>query len=90
LKLPPPTLRTLADLERFASVDEVISWARSRPLSPIQPKVLSTSEGDIEIRMPWHPEYASAPGEGTAIELSSPLSDGPAAYVFRDGRFVPV
>jgi 8-oxo-dGTP pyrophosphatase MutT (NUDIX family) len=86
LKLPPPTLRTLADLAPFCSIDDIVSWAKSRPLAPIQPKLIPGGDGS-EILMPWHPDYAGAPGEGIAIEPTSPLADGPPRYLGRDGRY---
>jgi 8-oxo-dGTP pyrophosphatase MutT (NUDIX family) len=57
--LPPPTWATLRELEPFASVDEVLAWARTRKVVRREPKLVE----DAETRMlvlpgdPLSPEY---------------------------------
>jgi hypothetical protein len=38
MALPPPTWTTLRELEKFATVDAAMAWARACPVPRIQPK----------------------------------------------------
>jgi 8-oxo-dGTP pyrophosphatase MutT (NUDIX family) len=51
IALPPPTWTTLRTLERFKSVDEVMAWARTQIVSPIQP-TYATRDGVDLLTMP--------------------------------------
>jgi 8-oxo-dGTP pyrophosphatase MutT (NUDIX family) len=40
--LPPPTWTTLREIERFATVDDALAWARTRRIEPRQPRLHET------------------------------------------------
>ncbi len=51
-----PTIKTLEQLERFASADELLAWARGRTVEPIEPQVVT--EGEVaRVVLPGEPGY---------------------------------
>jgi 8-oxo-dGTP pyrophosphatase MutT (NUDIX family) len=61
MALPPPTWTTLRQLERFATVDAAMEWARTCPVPRIQPK--SIFEGSTRIvTLPGDPSYPAVAG----------------------------
>ena len=86
LKLPPPTIRTLEDLAPHASVEAALAWARARPIAPILPKLAPLGD-TLVILLPWDPEYATAPGEGIALDGAHPAARAPSRFVLREGRW---
>lgn len=51
-----PTVKTLEQLAAFASADELLSWARGRPVEPVQPLVVM--EGEVaRLVLPGEPGY---------------------------------
>ncbi len=56
LVLSPPTLKTLEDLSRFKTVEEVISFSKTCSKPPILSLLLSIS-GDLFLVFPWDPEF---------------------------------
>ena len=54
--LSPPTLKTLEDLSRFESIDDVINSLRKNEIRPILP-ILTKVAGEPFILFPWDPEY---------------------------------
>lgn len=58
--LPPPTWTTIRELERFASVDEAMSWGRARRIVPRMPQLFV--EDGVRLLVipgdPLHPEPA--------------------------------
>jgi 8-oxo-dGTP pyrophosphatase MutT (NUDIX family) len=54
--LSPPTLKTLEDLSRFRSIDEVFRSLKGNEIRPILP-VLTKISNDPVIIFPWDPEY---------------------------------
>jgi 8-oxo-dGTP pyrophosphatase MutT (NUDIX family) len=86
LKLPPPTICNLEDLEPHATVEDVLEWARKRPFVAVLPKLVP--DGDtLAIVLPWDSEYASLPGEGASIDPAHPLARGRSRFVLKDGRW---
>lgn len=57
--LPPPTWTTLRELERFASVDAALAWARRRRIARRQPK-LHEENGRRMLLLPGDPQYPDA------------------------------
>jgi 8-oxo-dGTP pyrophosphatase MutT (NUDIX family) len=56
LSLVFPTIKTLEQLSRFGSADELLAWARGRTVEPIQPRVVM--EGEVaRIVLPGEPGY---------------------------------
>ncbi len=92
LPLSPPTLKTLEDLSRFSTVEqlmEALPAAESRPtVLPIATKI----SGEDALIYPWDRDY-EAYRAGTAEDtfhghLSTP-SDNTTRLVFRGGRWLP-
>jgi 8-oxo-dGTP pyrophosphatase MutT (NUDIX family) len=54
--LSPPTLKTLEDLSRFKSTDEVFNSQRKEYILPILPILTKVTSGPLII-FPWDPEY---------------------------------
>ena len=54
--LSPPTLKTLEDLSRFKSTDEVFNSRRKEDIRPILPILTKVTSGPLII-FPWDPEY---------------------------------
>jgi 8-oxo-dGTP pyrophosphatase MutT (NUDIX family) len=73
LVLIPPTLRTLDDLTRFASIDAVLADAARRTVRAVTPEVV-TEGGETTIR---YPDASGAPGVP------------PRRLTLRDGRWRP-
>jgi 8-oxo-dGTP pyrophosphatase MutT (NUDIX family) len=75
--LPPPTWTTLREIERFATVDAVLQWARGRRIVRREPKAVEQN-GRRMLLMPGdplHPEPA----------LDEPLSE--TRFLLVDGRW---
>jgi len=54
--LSPPTLKTLEDLSRFKTIEEIFPSLRNREIRPILPVLTKISSGPLLI-FPWDPEY---------------------------------
>jgi 8-oxo-dGTP pyrophosphatase MutT (NUDIX family) len=54
--LSPPTLKTLEDLSRYQSIEEVFGTLEKSRINTILP-VLTKGPGDSVILFPWDPEY---------------------------------
>ena len=54
--LSPPTLKTLEDLSRFKSMDDVFHSLKGRNIQPILPILMKGSDESF-ILFPWDPEY---------------------------------
>jgi 8-oxo-dGTP pyrophosphatase MutT (NUDIX family) len=56
LSLVFPTIKTLEQLSRFDSADELLGWARGRTVEPIEPRVVM--EGEVaRVVLPGEPGY---------------------------------
>jgi 8-oxo-dGTP pyrophosphatase MutT (NUDIX family) len=56
LSLVFPTIKTLEQLSRFGSADELLGWARGRTVEPIEPRVVM--EGEVaRVVLPGEPGY---------------------------------
>ncbi len=65
--LPVPTWTTLRELEPFRSVDEVLAWARTRPIVRREPRFLE-QDGERLLVLPGdplHPEGSADPPRDT-------------------------
>jgi len=69
--LSPPTLKTLEDLSRFKTIDEVFNSLKREDIKPILPILTKISSGPLII-FPWDPEY----GLFQKGETPSPLNHG--------------
>jgi 8-oxo-dGTP pyrophosphatase MutT (NUDIX family) len=75
--LPPPTWTTLRELEPFRSVDDVLAWARQRPVVRRQPLFLE-HDGMRLLVLPGDPLHPDPPG-------AAPVPD--ARFVQIEGRW---
>jgi 8-oxo-dGTP pyrophosphatase MutT (NUDIX family) len=70
--LPPPTQRTLEELEPYATFLELCAAAATRTIAPILPKVTG-ADGGFLILLPWDPLYEATDGEGVMWPGPTPL-----------------
>jgi 8-oxo-dGTP pyrophosphatase MutT (NUDIX family) len=90
--LSPPTLKTLEDLSRFSSIDDVLRSLQGRNTSPILP-VFAKLPSEILNVFPWDPEYnilrkGEMPSSIEHGRLSGP-GDNTTRVVLREGRWYP-
>ena len=69
--LSPPTLKTLEDLSRFKSIEEVFNSQKKKDIRSILP-ILATISGCPLIIFPWDPEYKIF----QKGEIPSPINHG--------------
>ncbi len=69
--LSPPTLKTLEDLSRFKTIEEILASLRNREIKPILPVLTKISSGPL-ILFPWDSEYETY----RKGEIPSPLNHG--------------
>lgn len=74
IALPPPTWTTLRALERMASVDAAMEWARAQQLVPIRPRITDRS-GEMLLTLPGDPAHAAIPGFAIPAETRFVLDD---------------
>lgn len=90
--LSPPTLKTLEDLSRFKTADEVFNSLKDRTIRPILP-ILTKISSEPVIIFPWDRDYERFQGKETSGSVdngrSSSLDDSTTRVVFRDGRWLP-
>ena len=80
IALPPPTWTTLRALGRFASVEEVLAWARSRRVVRVQPGFIRDEQHTM-LTLPGDPTYPPIEGFETPEETR---------FILADGRWRPV
>jgi 8-oxo-dGTP pyrophosphatase MutT (NUDIX family) len=87
LRLPPPQLRTMYDLQQAATrgPKEVLALARKRARHPLEimPRAREIAEGQsgFALLLPWDPDYVTADGEGIEIPPDHPMAKGPSRFV---------
>ena len=69
--LSPPTLKTLEDLARFESIDDVLKSLNKKEIKPILPILTKISSGPL-ILLPWDPDYESF----KRGEIPTPINHG--------------
>ena len=90
--LSPPTLKTLEDLCRFKSIEEVFDSQKKKDIPPILPVLTTISSGPLLV-FPWDPEYKIFQGE----KIPSPIhhgrpsqpGDNTTRLLMKEGRWVP-
>jgi 8-oxo-dGTP pyrophosphatase MutT (NUDIX family) len=90
--LSPPTLKTLEDLSRFKSIDEVFNSQRKEDIRPILPILTKVTSGPLII-FPWDPEYEIF----QKGEIPSPVNhgrpsqqgDNTTRVLMRENRWLP-
>jgi 8-oxo-dGTP pyrophosphatase MutT (NUDIX family) len=90
--LSPPTLKTLEDLFRFKSVDEVFHSLKSKHIQPILPILTKISSGPL-IVFPWDPEYQIYQRGEIQVHLDhgqlSQPGDNTTRLLMNEGRWLP-
>jgi 8-oxo-dGTP pyrophosphatase MutT (NUDIX family) len=90
--LSPPTLKTLEDLSRFKSIDDVFDSLRRQDVQPILPILTKISDNPLII-FPWDPEYdlfqkGEIPSPVNHGHLSQP-GDNTTRLLMKEGRWFP-
>jgi len=67
IALPPPTWTTLRELQRFASIDDVMQWAKGKPIPRVQPGFLKRGDETL-VFYPGDPLYPAIEGFETPAE----------------------
>jgi 8-oxo-dGTP pyrophosphatase MutT (NUDIX family) len=91
LRLPPPQLRTFADLAAACAAGwpALVAEAarRARHPEPILPRFAADPAGGFSLLLPWDPDYAAGPGETFPWPADHPLAGGPSRFVLEDGTW---
>ena len=75
IALPPPTWTTLSTLARFDSIDEVLNWARGKPIPRVQPGLLKRGDETL-LLYPGDPLYPPIEGFEKPEETRFSLKNG--------------
>ena len=90
--LSPPTLKTLEDLSRFKTIDEVLQSLKGREIPAILP-VLTKASGEPFIVFPWDPEYEEFQRGNVPASINhgrpSHPQDATTRLIFRKDRWHP-
>ena len=90
--LSPPTLKTLEDLSRFKSIDEIFSSLKEGEIQPILPILTKIPSGPLII-FPWDPEYEIFQKGEIPVHLDhgqpSQLSDNTTRLLLKEGIWLP-
>jgi 8-oxo-dGTP pyrophosphatase MutT (NUDIX family) len=92
LVLSPPTLKTLEDLSRFSSIEEVVSYSKTSDKTPVIP-ILLTISNDFVLIFPWDPEYSNLKNGEIPILKNhgkvSTINDNTTRILTREGCNIP-
>lgn len=90
--LSPPTLKTLEDLSRFESVEDVINSLKNNEIRPILP-ILTKRSDETFIVFPWDPEYEIFKQGETPNPLDhgrpSQADDNTTRLIMKEGHWLP-
>jgi 8-oxo-dGTP pyrophosphatase MutT (NUDIX family) len=75
LLLPPPTWTTIRQLAPRTSIDDVLLWARSRPIVRVMPGFFKNGE-ETTLTLPGDPTFPTIPGWEVPEETRFVLEDG--------------
>jgi 8-oxo-dGTP pyrophosphatase MutT (NUDIX family) len=92
IMLSPPTLKTLEDLSRFKTIDEVFTSVKNAEIRAILPVLTKISSGPLLI-FPWDPEYevfrrGEIPSPLNHGRLSQP-GDNTTRLLMKEDRWLP-
>jgi 8-oxo-dGTP pyrophosphatase MutT (NUDIX family) len=90
--LSPPTLKTLEDLSRFRSIDDIFDSLKQQDIPPILPILTKISAHPLLV-FPWDPEYdifqkGQIPSPVHHGRLSQP-GDNTTRLLMTEGRWLP-
>jgi len=90
--LSPPTLKTLEDLSRFVSIEEVLTSLKEKEIRSILPILTKISSGPL-IVFPWDPEYDLFQRGEIPVHLDhgrpSQPGDNTTRLLMREGCWLP-
>jgi 8-oxo-dGTP pyrophosphatase MutT (NUDIX family) len=90
LRLPPPQIRTLLELEGAAAEGlgalRALCSERARAPHAILPRV-DPGAPDVTLLLPWDAGYPAGTGDLLAMPADHPLARGPSRFVLRDGAW---
>ena len=75
LLLPPPTWTTIRQLAPRRSIDDVLSWARSRSIVRVMPGFFKNGD-EVTLTLPGDPTFPTIPGWDVPEETRFVLEDG--------------
>jgi 8-oxo-dGTP pyrophosphatase MutT (NUDIX family) len=75
IMLPPPTWTTLRRLERHATLDDALEWARATPIVRIEPHLLTDGTRRI-LTLPGDPTFATVAGWVVPNETRFEIQEG--------------
>jgi 8-oxo-dGTP pyrophosphatase MutT (NUDIX family) len=75
LLLPPPTWTTIRQLAPRRSIDDVLSWARSRSIVRVMPGFFKNGD-EVTLTLPGDPLYPTIPGWEVPEETRFVLEEG--------------
>ena len=75
IMLPPPTWTTLKRLAAFDSIDQVLAWARSKPIVRVQPRLMRDPAQTL-LTLPGDPTYPTIDGWEVPEDTRFVLEDG--------------
>lgn len=94
LRLPPPQVRTLAEIQEAAEAGPaaVVAFARARAphVRPILPRAAEAPEAELgfALLLPWDPDYeVRGLGEGAVFPPDHPHGGGGTRFVLVDGEW---
>jgi len=90
--LSPPTLKTLEDLSRFRSIEEIFHSLKKEDVQPILPILTKISDHPLLV-FPWDPEYeifqkGKIPSPINHGRPSQP-GDNTTRLILKEGRWLP-
>ena len=90
--LSPPTLKTLEDLSRFKSIDDIFSSLKEREIHPILPILTKIPSGPLII-FPWDLEYEIFQKGQIPVHLDHGLpsqpGDNTTRLILKEGIWLP-
>jgi 8-oxo-dGTP pyrophosphatase MutT (NUDIX family) len=90
--LSPPTLKTLEDISRFKTIDDLFNSLIKAEIRPILP-ILTKISDESFILLPWDPEYEMFQGGEVPNHIDhgrpSQPEDNTTRVVFKEGRWLP-
>ena len=75
IMLPPPTWTTLRQLERHATLPELLAWARVTRVVRVQPGFFTSAEGNV-LTLPGDPSYPTIEGWDIPEETRFVIQEG--------------
>ena len=75
IMLPPPTWTTLRQIERHATLPDLLAWARRTRVVRVQPGFVESAEGSV-LTLPGDPAYPTIEGWDVPEETRFVLQEG--------------